>query len=72
MLKEVSYAEKKRPHNQKQEIYKWKAHRKANKIKQKKKKKRKGKIVKVGNNPYTNVISKPEVTRRGEHKFKKL
>ena len=40
MLKEVSYAEKKRPHNQKQEIYKWKAHRKANKIKQKKKKER--------------------------------
>ena len=70
MLKELSYAEKATqsetgnlPTESSQES-------KQNKTE--KKKKRKGKIVKVGNNPYTNVISKPEVTRRGEHKFKKL
>ena len=27
---------------------------------------------KVGNNPYINMVSKPEIIRRKEHKFKKL
>ena len=42
------------------------------KQKKKKKKRKEKENSKVVNNPYTNMVSKPEITRRGEHKFKKL
>ena len=56
MLKELLYAEKKRPQLETRKLTNGKGkHR-----------------IKVGNHPHTNMISKPAIVRRGQYKFRIL